>query len=61
LWRALRRRVTHTHRRQSLADLVADADWWARTITPAQVLSQIGSPFAPNQQPTAEEELNHAA
>jgi hypothetical protein len=61
LWRALRRTVTHTHRRQSLADLVADADRWARTITPAQVLSQIGSPFAPDQQPTAEQELNHAA
>jgi DDE superfamily endonuclease len=61
LWRALRRTVTHTHRRQSLADLVADADWWAHTIPAAQVLSQIGSPFAPNQQPTAEEELNHAA
>jgi hypothetical protein len=25
------------------------------------VLSQIGSPFAPDQQPIAEEELNHAA
>ncbi len=61
LWRALRRTVTHTHRRQTLADLVADADRWARTITPAQVLSQIGSPFAPHQQATVGEELNHAA
>jgi hypothetical protein len=25
------------------------------------VLSQIGSPFAPDQQPTVGEELNHAA
>jgi hypothetical protein len=33
----------------------------ARTITPAKVLSQIGSPFAPDQQPPVEEELNHAA
>jgi transposase len=33
LWRALRRTVTHTHQRQRLGDLVADADRWARTIT----------------------------
>jgi transposase len=61
LWRALRRTVTHTHQRQRLDDLVADADRWAHTITPAQVLSQIGSPFAPDQQPILREELNHAA
>jgi hypothetical protein len=61
LWRALRRSVTHTHRRQALVDLVADADRWTRTITPAQVLSQIGSPFALDQQPPAGEELDHAA
>jgi len=61
LWRSLRRGVTHTHRRQGLAELVADADRWARTITPAQVLSQIGSPFAPDQQPPVGEELDHAA
>jgi hypothetical protein len=53
LWRALRHSVTHTHRRQALVDLVADADRWARMITPAQVLSQIGSPFALDQQPPA--------
>jgi len=61
LWRSLRRSVTHTHRRQALADLVADADRWAHTITPAQVLSQIGSPLAPDQQPTPGQELDHAA
>jgi hypothetical protein len=61
LWRALRRSVTHTHRRQTLEELLADADRWARTITPAQVLSQIGSPFAPDQQPPVQEELDHAA
>jgi transposase len=61
LWRALRRTVTHTHRRQRLQDLLADADRWARTIPAAQVLSQIGSPFAPDQQPVPKEELNHAA
>ena len=61
LWRALRRSVTHTHQRQTLADLAADADRWATTITPAQVLSQIGSPFAPDQRPILNEELDHAA
>src|SRR6266487_1654134 len=61
LWRALRRAVTHTHRRQRLDDLLADADRWARTIPAAKVLSQIGSPFAPDQQPPVAEELNHAA
>jgi transposase len=61
LWRALRRAVTHTHQRQRLEDLVADADRWAHTITPAEVLSQIGSPFALDQQPPISEELDHAA
>jgi hypothetical protein len=61
LWRALRRAVTHTHRRATLAALLADAEQWATTITPAQVLSQIGSPFAPDQQPILSEELDHAA
>jgi transposase len=61
LWRALRRTVTHTHRRHSLADLVADADRWAHTIPAAQVLSQIGSPFAPHPRPILSEELDHAA
>jgi transposase len=61
LWRALRRTVTHTHQRQRLEDLLAEADRWARTIPAAQVLSQIGSPSAPDQQPTLGEELNHAA
>jgi DDE superfamily endonuclease len=61
LWRALRRTVTHTHRRQRLAELLADADRWARTISPAEVLSQIGSPFAPEHRPAIAEELDHAA
>ena len=34
LRRALRRTVTHTHRRQTLGELVTDADRWAHTITP---------------------------
>src|SRR6266567_1344204 len=61
LWRALRRGVTHTHQRQVLQDLLADADRWAHTITPAQVLAQIGSPFALDHRPVLAEELNHAA
>jgi hypothetical protein len=36
-------------------ELVADADHWARTITPAQVLAQIASPFALDQQPPCPE------
>jgi hypothetical protein len=61
LWRALRRTVTHTHQRQTLVELVTDAQRWAHTITPAQVLSQIGSPFALDHRPAIGEELNHAA
>ncbi len=61
LWRSLRRTVTHTHRRRMLGDLVADAEVWVHTITPAQILSQIGSPFAPDKQPTVREEHHHAA
>ena len=61
LWRALRRAVTHTHQRETLSELLADAQAWAHTITPAQVLSQIGSPFADAHRPAVEEELDHAA
>jgi transposase len=61
LWRALRRTVTHTHHRQTLAELLADADRWAHTIPAAQVLSQIGSPFALDQHPPVGEALDHAA
>lgn len=59
LWRSLRRAVTHTHRHATLAPLLADADAWARDITPAAVLHQIGSPFAPDDRP--DQELDHAA
>jgi hypothetical protein len=61
LWRSFRRAVTHTHQRQSLADLLTDAQAWAEAITPAQVLSQIGSPFAPDPRPVISQELDHAA
>jgi transposase len=46
LWRALRRAVTHTHTRETLPPLLEDADAWARTISPTEILRQIGSPFA---------------
>jgi hypothetical protein len=59
LWRLLRRAVTHTHTRETLEPLLADANDWARDISPAQVLSQIGSPFAPDGQPA--QQLDHAA
>jgi hypothetical protein len=61
LWRALRRSVTHAHQRESLAELLADAQRWAATITPAEVLSQFGSPFAADPRPVVSEELDHAA
>jgi len=48
LWRGLRRTVTHNHQRTTLAPLLADADQWATGLRPAAVLSQIGSPFAPD-------------
>jgi DDE superfamily endonuclease len=59
LWRAFRRAVTHTHRRETLAPLLADAEEWARAVTPAEVLRQIGSPLAPDGEPA--QELTHAA
>jgi DDE superfamily endonuclease len=61
LWRSLRRAVTHTHSRDILLPLLDDADGWAHTISPMQVLSQIGSPFADASGSPADEELTHAA
>ena len=46
LWRALRRAVTHCHRRQTLPPLLDDATDWAAALTPDAALSHIGSPFA---------------
>jgi transposase len=60
LWRALRRTVTHTHQRTTLAELLADADAWARDRTPVQILRQIGSPFA-DAPLTDHQEVAHAA
>src|SRR5438552_18592372 len=61
LWRSLRRAVTHTHTRETLAPLLEDADDWARTITPLEVLRQIGSPFADDLEPANDHSLVHAA
>src|ERR671935_774893 len=41
--------------------VLADAQAWAHTITSAEVLSRIGSPFALDHRPAIAEELNHAA
>ena len=57
----LRRAVTHCHQRETLDPLLADADRVGRRSPRPQVLSQIGSPFAPDQRPAIAEELNHAA
>jgi len=61
LWRALRRAVTHNHARESLAPLLEDADAWAHTISPLDVLRQIGSPFADSPTRFSDDELTYAA
>jgi hypothetical protein len=65
LWRGLRRTVTHNHQRETLDPLLADADQWATDLPTAAVLSQIGSPFAPDPRHAAPAlpapELTHAA
>jgi transposase len=60
LWRALRRAVTHTHSRETLPPLLEDADAWAHTISPIEILRQIGSPFA-DADLSIDQELTHAA
>jgi hypothetical protein len=60
LWRALRRAVTHTHTREILPLLLDDADAWAHTLSPLEILRQIGSPFADADLP-ADHQLAHAA
>jgi hypothetical protein len=61
LWRSLRRTVTHTHTRETLPPLLEDADSWARTISPMDILRQIGSPFADIVDPTDHQAIAHAA
>jgi hypothetical protein len=63
-WRGLRRAVTHNHQRAALAPLLADADRWAADLRADAVLSQIGSPFAPDPAPhpaAAPSDLDRAA
>src|ERR687883_1072492 len=60
LWRALRRAVTHTHTHETLPPLLEDADAWARTISPTDILRQIGSPFA-DADLTHDQDVAHAA
>jgi len=60
LWRALRRAVTHSHTRETLPPLLEDADVWAHTIPPIDILRQIGSPFA-DADLTYDQDLAHAA
>ena len=60
MWRSLRRAVTHTHTREILLPLLEDADHWARTLSPMEVLRQIGSPFADTVDPTDQEAIAHA-
>jgi hypothetical protein len=61
LWRSLRRVVTHTHSREVLLPLLDDADSWAHTLSPQEVLRQIGSPFADTLAPIDDQTLTHAA
>ena len=60
LWRALRRAVTHTHTRETLPPLLEDADAWAHSISPTEILRQIGSPCA-DADLTTNQNLAHAA
>ncbi len=61
LWRSFRRAVTHNHARETLPLLLGDADTWAATILPMDILRQIGSPFADSLDPTEAQVLEHAA
>ena len=60
LWRALRRAVTPTHTRETLPPLLEDADAWAHTLSPTEILRQIGSPFA-DVDPIDQHQLPRAA
>ena len=61
LWRSLRRAVTHTHRHDTLPPLLDDSDNWADGLSPAEILSQIGSPFADSVDPPDYQAVTHAA
>jgi hypothetical protein len=47
LWRSFRPAVTHTHQRQNMDELVADADTWIAARTPQEILQHLGSPCTP--------------
>ena len=61
LWGVTRRVVTHNHQRRDFDLLLADvnAHFQALTRTPQEVLSHIGSPFAPDK--VAPQPQTHAA
>lgn len=61
LWRSFRRAVTHDHNRETLPPLLEDADRWASTISPIEILRQIGSPFADGLDPIEPCLFEHAA
>jgi hypothetical protein len=47
LWRSFRPAVTHTHQRQTMEDLLADAAAWIAACTPQDILQHLGSPSMP--------------
>jgi len=63
LWRVSRRIGTHTHQRRTFDLLLADRETHVQTLarTPAEILRQIGSPFAPDKEQEASLPPTHAA
>jgi hypothetical protein len=61
LWRSFRRVVTHDHARETFPALLDDADRWASTISPADILRQMGSPFVDVVCPIQPQVIEHAA
>jgi hypothetical protein len=59
LWAIFRDAVTHNHQRQTLDDLLLDAEQWAKDLTPADALRHIGSPGAPRRM--VRHRMKHAA
>jgi transposase len=59
LWAIFRDAVTHNHHRQTLTDLLADAEQWVQALAPADVLHHLGSPGA--DLPVTRQEVKDAA
>ncbi len=59
LWRTFRPAVTHTHKRQSMDELLADAEAWIAACTPQEILQHLASPSTPA--PLYPQELANAA